>query len=163
MKTTNRKHRQNKSKAILVGMLLGVMSLVACNNNVIYHEELDMPYEKWAMEDVYRYAFDINDSSQICDMYINIRNTIDYPYENAYFFFTTTFPDGNKANDTLECILADKYGQWTGEGHGHYRHNRLLFKRHCYFPQVGTYRIEVRQAMREEIEGIASFGIELIK
>ncbi|MEG2071277.1 MAG: gliding motility lipoprotein GldH, partial [Bacteroidales bacterium] len=70
--------------------------------------------------------------------------------------------DGQIFQDTLGCILSDKYGNWTGKGNGRMKENKFLFKPKIRFVQKGTYKFTVRQGMREDqVEGISNFGISL--
>ena len=77
-----------------------------------------------------------------------------------YIFFTTEFPNGYVATDTLGCILSDPFGKWKGKGNGRIKDNRFLFKPKVCFHQKGIYRFTVQQAMRDDnLKGIANFGI----
>jgi gliding motility-associated lipoprotein GldH len=92
-----------------------------------------------------------------------VRNTTYYPYQNLYLFFTTQFPDGNVFTDTLNCILSDAHGRWTGKGSGKIKENRFVLKSKVRFPQTGTYIFIAQQAMTDSIlTGISNFGITLL-
>jgi gliding motility-associated lipoprotein GldH len=114
------------------------------------------------MDSTFVYQFTIHDSLQFYNFYIDVRNTTDYPYQNLYLFFTTQFPDSTVYVDTLNCILCDAYGRWTGKGSGQIRENRFVLKSKVRFPQKGDYTFSAQQAMREiDLKGITDFGITL--
>jgi len=108
------------------------------------------------------YKVTILDSLQYYNFYINIKNTTEYPYQNLYLFFTTQFPDSTAFTDTLNCILCDAHGHWTGKKNGKIMKNKFIFKSKVRFPQTGTYTFSAQQAMRKyNLIGITNFGITL--
>jgi gliding motility-associated lipoprotein GldH len=114
------------------------------------------------MDSTLVYNFTITDSLQFYNFFIDVRNTTDYPYQNLYLFFTTSFPDGTTFTDTLNCMLCDAYGRWTGKGSGRIKENRFIFKPKVRFQQKGDYLFSVQQAMREiDLIGITDLGITL--
>ena len=135
---------------------------LSCDHKTFYQKTDTLPNEIWNLDTVFVYEFDILDAAQYYNFYIDVRNTVDYPYQNLYLFFTTQFPDNSVFTDTLNCILSDAYGHWTGKGFGRIKENRFLLKSNVRFPQTGTYIFVAQQAMREnDLKGIASFGITL--
>jgi gliding motility-associated lipoprotein GldH len=77
-------------------------------------------------------------------------------------FLNIEFPDGTTLRDTIECILAQRNGQWSGKGFGKIRSNSFLFRTNVWFPQPGNYVFRMEQAMRTELlEGIADIGLRI--
>jgi gliding motility-associated lipoprotein GldH len=114
------------------------------------------------MDSTLVYQFTITDSLQYYKFYIDVRNTTAYPYQNLYLFFTTQFPDSTIFTDTLNCILSDAYGRWTGKGSGRIKENRFVLKPKVRFQQKGNYIFTAQQAMRDnDLNGIIDFGITL--
>lgn len=144
-------------------LLLG-FTLISCNHNVFYQKIDAVPKEVWNIDSVYHYQFEISDSLQYYNMYINLRNTIDYPYQNFYIFCTTVMPNGVSFTDTLGGYLCDYYGQWFGKGSGRIKDNKFLLRRQVRFQQKGVYNISIKHAMRtDDLKGIANVGITLNK
>ena len=134
----------------------------ACNHNIFYQKSDTLPNEVWDMNNTLVYEFEITDSLQYYNFYINVRNTTDYPYQNLHLFFTTQFPDGEMFTDTLNGRLCDAYGRWTGKGSGKIKENRFVLKSKVRFQQKGNYVFSAQQAMRDSILiGITDFGITL--
>ena len=147
-------------------LLFSVFALLcffaSCNHKIAYQKMDHLSNETWNMDSILFYEFTIQDSLQYYDFYIDVRNTTDYPYQNLYLFFTTQFPDNTIFTDTLNCILSDAYGRWTGKGSGKIKENRFTLKSKVRFPQTGTYIFSAQQAMTDEdLKGIANFGITL--
>ncbi|MCL2167609.1 MAG: gliding motility lipoprotein GldH [Lentimicrobiaceae bacterium] len=134
----------------------------SCNHNTFYHKTYAIHNEIWNMDNDLVFDFTISDSLQYYNFYIDVRNTTNYPYQNLSLFFTTQFPDSTVFTDTLNCILSDAYGRWTGKGSGRIKENRFILKSKVRFPQKGNYIFTAQQAMREtDLKGIIDFGITL--
>lgn len=139
-----------------------ILLFTSCNSNVFY--EKSDPIEKgiWDKNHILHYQFEVKDSMEYYDIYVDVRNTIDYKYQNLYIFLTTEYPGGARFTDTLGCILCDKYGEWYGKGKGEFRDNNFLLMRQVRFQRTGIYNLYVEQAMREdELQGISDFGIRI--
>src|SRR5210317_1013879 len=135
-----------KSKYFLI--LIIVILFSSCDQNRIYEKNVRIPDAAWDQNNKLEFETEITDLTQSYNYFVNIRNTTDYNYSNIYFFINTTFPSGEIANDTLECILAEVSGKWLGKGIGKIKENSILFKKRFRFPQQGIYKFEVEQAMR---------------
>jgi gliding motility-associated lipoprotein GldH len=134
-------------KAILfLGILTG---LTSCSKNVVYtqYQQID-ENTGWAKSNLLKFDFEAKDTNQLYDVYINVRNTETYPFRNLFMFLHTTYPNGTKITDTVECILADDRGKWLGSGMGNLFDNTILFKKNARFHQLGKYNFAFEQAMR---------------
>lgn len=142
---------------------LGIAILLSsCGPKRFYEEIAPVDAKGWNMDSVLTFQIDIADSTQYYDFYLFVRNNTDYAMQNFYVFFTTEFPNGYVAQDTLGFVLCDKYGNWTGKGHGFLKENQFLFRRKVRFAHCGSYKFTVCQAMREEnLVGITDFGMAL--
>ena len=150
-----------KNKILSVFIILTV-ALLSCNSRTFYQKTDNFPNQTWNMDSTLVYKVTILDSLQYYNFYINVTNTANYPYQNLYLFFTAQFPDSTAFTDTLNCILCDAHGDWTGKKVGKIMKNRFTLKSKVRFPQTGTYIFSVQQAMREEdLIGINNFGIIL--
>jgi gliding motility-associated lipoprotein GldH len=134
----------------------------ACSQRVFYEKNDTIPNEIWNKDTALTYQFEITDSLQYYDIYIDVRNSVDFETQNFYIFLTTIFPSGYIGKDTLGCVLCDNYGVWKGKGSGRLKDNRFLFKSKVRFAQKGLYTLKVYQAMRaDNLKGIANFGTTL--
>lgn len=148
--------------SVFVGVLL-LMFLSSCNSQSFYDHNEVVP-QKWRSVDSLHFNFEVKDTINPYNMYINIRNTTDYKYSNIYFFMQIKFPDGRFSIDTLEVFLADREGNWLGNGLGKNKDNQVLIRKRGRFPMSGSYNIAIEQAMRtEQLIGIKSVGIRIEK
>ncbi|MBE0661615.1 MAG: gliding motility lipoprotein GldH [Bacteroidales bacterium] len=145
-------------------MFLLVLAVVitSCNDNAYYEEIKPVEGELWDMRDIKEFSVNVDNSEASYRLIFTVRNTTDYAYSNLYLFFTTTYPDQEITRDTIECLLADRSGQWLGKGVGKIRESRFLIKDRMNFPDTGNYIFTLEQAMRDEtLPGIADIGIRI--
>ncbi len=139
-------------------------SIIACTKPPLLDVVLDTDENNWDLSKKLKTEVNIDDTIPPYDFYIYVRNTTDYKYSNFFLFIKTTFPNGQIAIDTLECILANKEGKWFGKGKGKIRDNKILLKKNTYFPMKGLYKFEIEHAMRTQtVIGIKSIGFKIEK
>jgi len=136
--------------------------LAGCDSKVYYAAERDVDERGWNMNDAVTFDINIDDTLDVYNFFLDLRNSVAYDKANAFLFISTTFPDGSTAYDTLECPLADLQGQWYGRRTGRYVDNRYYFRRHVIFPRSGTYSVAVTHGMRDtNVVGLKSVGIRI--
>jgi gliding motility-associated lipoprotein GldH len=134
----------------------------ACNFNSMYEKATDMPKGEWNKKQTVKFDIPVTDTINGYDIYLNVRNTNDYPYSNFFAFITLTSPKGKSINDTLELTLADEKGKWLGHGFSGLWTNKLLYKKEARFRIPGIYTIHIEQGMRDEVlRGIEDVGIRI--
>ena len=137
-------------------------AFMSCDNNRYYEHNEMIANNIWFYDDAKIFEVEIEDSLQSFNFYINVRNTIDYEFANLYFFIKSEFPDGESAQDTIECQLADYQGKWLGDGRGKFRDNSFILRKNIRFQKKGKYRFCVKHGMRaDSLKGIADVGIRL--
>ena len=151
--------RQYRTIALLPLLLL---LLQGCDKHVYYTDEHDVDETGWNMNDAAVFDVDVDDTLQVFDFFIDVRNSVHFPKANVFFFINTTFPDGSVAYDTQECPLADVEGHWYGRRTGRYVDSRYVFRRHVIFPRTGLYRFEILHGMRDtNVVGLKSVGLRI--
>lgn len=152
--------KTDKMRYSIIGFFCIMILFASCKQDVFYQKMDSIEKEVWDVDHKLTYEFEIKDSSAYYDIYINVRNTTDYPYQNLYVFLTNQFPSGVQMVDTLGCILCDPFGNWYGNGNGRIKENKFLLKKQVRFQQKGKYLFTVQQGMRDDhLKGISDFGI----
>lgn len=137
---------------------------VSCNKNVVFSEYQKIPEEGWKTENKLTYTIDIKDNTPYHNVFLTVRHADSYPFSNLFVFLTTTYPNGKTSIDTLECILANKKGEWQGDGAGDLWDNKILLKQNLIFPQIGKYTFTFEQGMRTNpLPLILDFGMVVEK
>ena len=148
----------------LIGCVL-LITIFACNNSGDFGEYKTIPHATWHKDSLIVFQIPLTDTLQNHNLYINVRNDIDYKYSNLWLFIEIIQPGDTKAViDTFEVTLADPTGKWLGHGFGGVKTNETLFKQHVYFPVSGNYEIQIKQGMRgKQLEGITEIGFRVEK
>jgi len=147
--------------------LVGLVALLAgCAGNVVYQDSIPVPDGAWDRSLAPEFSFDIADTINQHDVYIDVRHTGDYPFSDLFLFVDLNGPGGRHLRDTVECLLADPMGRRYGKGTGFLfadRHDaKVLYRLHNKFPAAGRYTIRLEQAMRtEQLPGVIDVGVSV--
>lgn len=148
--------------AMVLSALAMIVLFTACDSDVVFEENKSIEGAHWNAKDGKMFEFEVEDTLQLYNFYVNVRNGEEYPYSNLFLFIEMEFPNGKKSIDTLECPLADPAGNWYGSGLGDIYDNRILYHQRRKFPLSGHYKVGIFQAMRtENLEGIHDIGFRL--
>jgi gliding motility-associated lipoprotein GldH len=147
-------------------LILAVLTVFAtsCGKPPLIDKSMDVSETAWNVNDKFKADLVVDGTITSYNFFINIRNTTDYKNSNFFLFIKTKFPNGQKATDTLECLITDNEGKWLGKGNGKIKDSKILLKQHAIFPMKGSYQFEIEHAMREEtVSGIKSIGLRIEK
>lgn len=143
---------------------LAFTMLISCDSARVYEENMKVPDQVWSNSNAMIFSPEITDSTDIYNVFINVRNSSNYSFSNLFLFITTTSPAGQWIKDTLEIPLANNRGKWLGSGVGDIYFNRQIFKENVRFPVPGVYSFEIVQGMRDtDLEGIRDIGLRIEK
>lgn len=149
-------------------ILISMFCLAACTNNDIFFQYKKIPSVGWNKDSVMIFDFTVSESSVPYNIYVNIRNTSEYPYQNFWLFIKKSVASLDSTfvvvqTDTVECYLADERGKWLGSGAGAIYEMPLLIENDIHFEQK-EYRYELTQGMRNDIlRGITDIGLRVEK
>jgi gliding motility-associated lipoprotein GldH len=133
-----------------------VFLLVACDSNIVVSETKSLP-NGWDKNEPISFTIPQLDSLKKYNIFIHVRNSNDYPYNNLFLVAAIEFPHGKTTTDTLEYKMAYPDGAWMGEGMGSIKENKLWFKENVRFSEEGNYNITITQAVRNigEVDGVS--------
>jgi len=143
--------------------------IIGCDEKRVFDEY--QAVQGWHKDSLVNFEIEELDSTQVYDLFINIRNNNQYAYSNLFLITKIHFPQGKVISDTLEYEMAKPSGEWLGDGFGDIKENKLWYKENVNFPEPGSYRVSIEQAMRtngevdgiEELEGITDIGFRIEK
>ena len=159
-------------KTNFIGLLLLFLFFTSCDKKQFYSEykELD---GSWKKSDTLRFTFEQKDTINPYNLFLNVRNNNDYPFNNMYLIVSLKEP-GKKPTikiDTLEYQMADVDGTLLGEGFTDVKESKLWYLENYVFNRIGNYKVEVVQAVRAtgevdgvaELKGITELGLRIEK
>lgn len=154
----------SKFKYLLFVSVSLVIFFSSCDPTRVFDENETLPENLWDRKNRLAFNVPITDTVSPYNVFINVRNADGYPYGNLFLFIHSTFPNGQKFTDTLECVLADANGKWLGDGIGDIYDNQIPFKHNVRFRLAGNYNFELEQGMRlEMLPLIMDAGIRIEK
>lgn len=152
----------------ILGLLIAVT--VSCDSKRVFDQYKSLP-NSWDKDSVIQFSVQKLDTSQLYNLFINIRNNNEYAFSNLFLITEMHFPNGKTITDTLEYEMAYPNGKWMGQGFTDIKENKLWYKENIRFTEKGTYKINIRQAMRkngevtgvEDLKGITEVGFRIEK
>jgi gliding motility-associated lipoprotein GldH len=156
-----------QSKFQLVCIVLAFL-FMSCDSNRVFDEYKSVP-NQWQKENVVEFVFTPTDTLSSYNLFINLRNTNDYKFNNLFLIAEIDFPNGKSEVDTLEYKMTKPNGEFLGTGFTDVKENKLWYKENFTFNESGTYKIKVQHAMRENgtiegvntLEGITDIGFRI--
>lgn len=147
-----------------IAIMLLLLS-AACTENRFYEENYDFKNRIWTIDEIADFQVEIDSIEVPYQFYINIRNTIEYPYRNLYVQYTLL-----DSTDIIEQKLINlqlfesKSGKPFGKSQSGIFSNQILLNDSVYFPNKGNYRLEFKQYMRRDsLPGLVSTGVKLLQ
>ena len=104
----------------LIAIAATMLIMWACGgNDVTYCEFRQLSAYVWAYGDTIGFPkTNMTDSIADGHLVVSLRHNNGYPYSNIWLELTRTGNDGTTVRDTVNCVLADLYGRWKGQGFG---------------------------------------------
>ena len=92
--------------------------LIACQGDQVFDQTSKMGEQGWSQKNQIAYSFEIKDIHKSYSLYVALRQSNDYPFNNFYFIPKVLGSDGKLIKQALaEAILYDpKSGKAKGEG-----------------------------------------------
>ncbi|WP_242158144.1 gliding motility lipoprotein GldH [Aestuariivivens sediminis] len=146
------------------------ITVVSCDSNLVFDVYKSVP-NTWHKDSITRFKVHPPDSINPYNLFINIRNTNAYKYNNLFLIVEIVFPHGKTVKDTLEYRMADPSGKLLGTGLMGVKENKLWYKEQVVFKEAGEYLVNIQHAMREngkvngvvELEGVTDVGFRIEK
>lgn len=146
-------------------LIFSLSLLIACQGDQVFDQTSKMGEQGWTQKNQISYPFEIKELDKTYSLYVALRQSNDYPFNNFYFVPKVMGADGKLIKQALaEAILYDpKSGKAKGEGLGDiYSHKFLIFKQ-LKFPKKGKYNLLLTHDMRTDtLAGIISIGASLV-
>lgn len=137
---------------------------VSCSSNDVFFQYKAIAPQGWNKDSVCTFNIPITDTTAVYNVYLNVRNRGEYPYQNLWIFLRKVQPDSTLVRDSVECYLADQRGKWLGSGVGSVYEMPILYQQNIRYKTKGTYRYQIAHGMRDSIlVGINDIGVRVEK
>lgn len=132
-----------------------------------FEKNRDIPNSKWTVDNRQSFELDLapEDTAFYYNMYINVRHTDAYTYNNLWLLVSTQLPgDSTSTVRRIELPLADTYGKWLGSGVDDIFEHRIPIQQNAILPKPGLYRFTFEQNMRQNpLPEMLSVGLRIEK
>ena len=143
----------------------------SCDSNAVYDEYKSVP-NQWNKDTIANFYFEAPDTTNSYNLYVNVRNTNDYKFNNLFLIVELNYPNGKVLRDTLEYRMAKPNGELLGSGFSDIKENKLWYKgfdKPYKFIEEGEYQVNIQHAMRDNgsvegvnnLEGITDIGFRV--
>lgn len=140
----------------LFNLFLLIILFASCEKNNVVFNKSESLNGNWKSNETISFHLPELDSLKRYNLFLNLRNTNDYKYNNIFLIVSMDFPYGKSVVDTLEYRMANPDGSWMGQGIGNIKESKLWYKENIRFFEEGIYKVKVNHAMRNngEVEGV---------
>ena len=146
-------------RILAVVLLLVVIS--ACDDNRLSEQNIDIDNKAWVADTTYSFQFNVPDIRERYRLYMNVRNTLSYPYENLYINYQLTDTLNNIIKKELVNynLFDPRTGRPYGEGLGDVFDHQFLLIDNFKFDRTGPFRLNMQHYMRmDTLPEILSVG-----
>jgi gliding motility-associated lipoprotein GldH len=146
-------------------LILVVFSFISsCNwTTGVFEKNIDFNDHEWSASVKPDISFEINDTVSLYNIYIVIRHTDAYHFNNMYVRVTVKEPGpGQGKTGEYDLQLATNGQGWIGTAMDDIYDTRLLIQPKTRFRKTGTYHITLEQLMREDpLKNVLSAGLRV--
>ena len=147
------------------------LCFASCDSNVVLDEYRSIS-EPWHKDEVIEFKVTPPDTLNPYSLFVNIRNTNDYKFNNLFLIVEMNYPHGKVVKDTLEYRMTSPEGKFLGTGFTDIKENKLWYKGYekpFIFSESGDYIFKIQHAMREngsiggleKLDGIIDVGLRI--
>lgn len=152
----------------MIAFMASLLLIVGCDEHLI-HSDTVAYGDSWPLDQPAIFDLPEMDSSKTYNLFLDVRNTNDYPFSNLYLIVSMDFPNGKVITDTLEYRMTSPDGNWLGTGIGSVKDNKLWYKENIRFSENGKYSLSVVHAVRNnnqaqgvsQLPGISDVGYSI--
>ena len=147
----------------IVPLLIFIVILfAACRPDYIFEKRTPIENNRWTYSDTLNYTFDIADTNQYYNFYLDLEHLTNYPHQNIYLMIHTLYPSGKRIAQRLSIDLADKTGRWYGKCGAESCQLRVNLQEKAYFNELGSHTLTLEQYMRlDPLPAIQSVALRI--
>ena len=156
----------NHKLAALVPCALCLIFFSSCNLTTgVFEKNITIPKQQWESSFRPEISFAINDTVSLYDVYVVLRHTDAYNYNNIWIKATVQQPgEASGKSQQYDLTLATNDKGWLGSAMDDIYEHRVLIQPQTKFIKPGEYHFTVEQLMREDpLKHVLNVGIRVEK
>ena len=139
--------------------------MASCNTIDVFEKDIAIPKHEWSTAFRPEISFEITDTASLYNIYIVVRHSDAYRYNNLWINLYTRIPNDTLRKQRLDLRLATDDKGWLGSGMDDiYEHRILITNTPQQLNRKGQYTFSLENIMREEpLEHVMNVGIRVEK
>lgn len=160
--------RRKNSLNILPGLIIFILVAIlffSCRQIDVFEKNTAIPNYQWSSGYAASGKFEIADTLSAYNLYIVLRHTDAYQYNNIWLNVGLQSPGDTMFNQKLDLELGSDAGGWEGSGMNDiWEIRKLLNNEPRRFRKNGEYIFNIKQVMRDNpLEHVMSAGLRIEK
>ena len=156
-----------KRTVCLLPVACCVVLISSCSKIDVYEKNIVIPQYEWHSNFTVKGSFDIKDTLSSYNIYLVLRHTDAYRYNNIWLNIGLQLPGDTMNVQKLDVGLGTDADGWEGTGMNDIWEIRKLLNTdplHKRFTKTGTYHFTINQIMRDDpLQHIMSAGLRIEK
>ena len=152
-------------RLIISGCLLFL--LAGCDTIDLYEQTVPIKGQAWKSSVKPSFRFAIKDTTASYNIYVLLRHSARYHFNNIWVGLTTQGPEGQPTRVQYELPLANPEKGWLGSGMDDIYEHRIALTpldQDFRFHKAGTYTFTIEHLMREDpLEQVLNVGLRIEK
>lgn len=146
-------------------VLVAAIWLVACNKIETVEKSTPIPNHQWQYNFVPGFDFTISDTSSSYNLYVVLRHTDAYRYNNIWLNIGSQSPGDSMRYQRIDIQLGNDVKGWEGIGMDDiWELRKPITNTPFKFRKPGSYKFSITQVMRENpLPHIMNIGIRIEK
>ncbi len=138
---------------------------ISCNQIDLFELHTSIPDSEWKSDNNCKGTFSINDTNSMYNIYVIIRHTDAYAYNNIWLNLGSQAPGDTMNFQKINCVLGNDQQGWEGVGMNDiWEVRKKINEMPCKFKKIGAYSYQINHIMREDpLKNILSVGIRIQK
>lgn len=139
--------------------------LSSCGNIDLFEKQDTIPRQEWYYNNVPEFKFNIRDTSSLYNIYVVVRHTDQYNYNNIWLQIGSKFPGDSMQYKKLNLKLGNDASGWEGIGMDDiYEVRAIITPGPVAFRKSGDYVFSIGQIMRDNpLLHILNIGLRVEK
>ena len=122
----------------------------SCITVDVFEKNVPIPGHAWSSQFKPEISFDVKDTLSKYNIYVVVRHTDAYQYNNIWVNIYTQLPGDTMKRQRLDLRLATDDKGWLGSGMDDIYEHRILIAPQQSLKRAGEYRFKLENIMREE-------------
>lgn len=155
-----------KTAPFSVLILLITVAYSSCSTVDVFEKNAVIPQSEWSRSFKPAVDLTITDTTAFYNIYITLRHTYAYKYNNIWLNLQYTLPGDTLKQQKVDVLLADNQkGEWLGSGMDDiFEVRRLITPKPFRFTKAGDCNFVIEQIMRDNpLKNVMNAGIRVEK